>query len=300
MADRLFRGTAPAMVTPFDANEDLDEYATRRLVDRLIDGGVEALVVLGTTGENPTVWPEERYRLVEIVVEQNDGRVPVVVGTGTNSTSQSIVFSKEAATQGADGLLVVGPYYNKPTQEGFFGHVAAIADATDLPILVYNVPGRTGFNCTAETTLRLAEEIPTVTGVKEASGNLAQISDILAHRPDGLAVYAGDDELAFPMIALGADGVVSVVANAVPEPFTDMIRAALDGDFARARDLHFRLLPAMRACFIETNPIPIKTIMAEMGWIDPAMRLPLSPLQDTHRAALHDAFAPFIGERVDG
>ena len=291
MADFLFQGTAPALVTPFTAEGDLDEYALRRLIDWQIDSGVEALVVLGTTGENPTIWPQERYRLVEITVEQTAGHVPVIVGTGTNATSQSVVFSKEAAQQGADGLLVVGPYYNKPTQHGFHAHVAAIAEATDLPIIVYNVPGRTGFNFKAETTLRLAEEIPTVVGVKEASGDLAQISDVLAHRPDHLAVYAGDDELALPMIALGAEGVVSVIANALPEVFSEMIRTALSGDVETARAAHFRLLPAMRACFVETNPIPIKTVLGEMGWIDPAMRLPLSPLQDAYRERLHAAFA---------
>ena len=298
MTDFLFRGTAPALVTPFTADDEIDEYATRRLVDRQIDGGVEALVVLGTTGENPTVWPEERFRLVEIVVEQTDGRVPVIVGTGTNSTSQSIVFSKEAAGQGADGLLVVGPYYNKPTQDGFRAHVAAIAEACDLPIILYNVPGRTSFNFSAETTLQLAEEIPTVIGVKEASGDLAQISNILAHRPDTLAVYAGDDEMALPLIALGGDGVVSVISNVLPDLFSQLVRAGLEGDYDRARALHFRLLPAMRACFFETNPIPAKTMLAEMGQMDAALRLPLVPMTDGARQRMLDAFAGLAEQTV--
>jgi 4-hydroxy-tetrahydrodipicolinate synthase len=296
MADFLFRGTAPALVTPFTADDKIDEYALRRLVDRQIDGGVEALVVLGTTGENATIWPEERHRIVDIVIEHTDGRVPVIIGTGNNSTSESIVFSKEAAAQGADGLLIVGPYYNKPTQNGFFAHVAAIADATDCPMIIYNVPGRTSFNIQAETSLRLAEEIPTVVGVKEASGDIGQISNILAHRPDHLAVYAGDDEFALPLICLGADGVVSVISNVLPDLFSDLVRAGLAGDFDKARELHFRLLPAMRACFFETNPIPVKMLLAEVGQIEPTLRLPLIPMEDANRQRTLDAFAGLMEE----
>lgn len=296
MADFLFRGTAPALVTPFTADDKIDEYALRRLVDRQIDGGVEALVVLGTTGENATIWPEERHRIVDIVIEHTDGRVPVIIGTGNNSTSESIVFSKEAAAQGADGLLIVGPYYNKPTQNGFFAHVAAIADATDCPMIIYNVPGRTSFNIQAETSLRLAEEIPTVVGVKEASGDIGQISNILAHRPDHLAVYAGDDEFALPLICLGADGVVSVISNVLPDLFSNLVRAGLAGDFDKARELHFRLLPAMRACFFETNPIPVKMLLAEVGQIEPTLRLPLIPMEDANRQRTLDAFAGLMEE----
>ena len=299
MADYLFRGTAPALVTPFTADDEIDEYALRRLVDRQIEGGVGALVVLGTTGENATIWPKERYKVVEIVIEHTDGRVPVIIGTGNNSTSESIVFSKEATEQGADGLLVVGPYYNKPTQDGFVGHVAAIADVTDCPIILYNVPGRTSFNIAAETVLRIAEAIPTVVGVKEASGNLAQISDILAHRPDHLAVYAGDDEMALPLLTLGADGVVSVIANVVPDLFSDLVRAGLEGNFERARALHFRLLPAMRACFVETNPIPVKAMLGELGLCEPHLRLPLVGLQEAHRARLLTAFEGLVEASVE-
>ena len=279
MSDVLFRGTAPALVTPFTADDEIDELAFRRLIDAQLEGGVEGLVVLGTTGENPTITHDERRRLVDLAVEQADGRVPVIVGTGTNNTDESIVFSKEAARAGADGLLVVGPYYNKPPQEGFVAHVAAIAGATDCPIILYNVPGRTSFNIEPATVLRLAEEVPTVVGVKEASGDLGQISDILAHRPDGLAVYAGDDEMAFPMTALGGDGVVSVISNALPGPFSTMIRTALAGDFAAARSRHFDLLPAMRACFFATNPVPVKIVLAAQGLMEEHLRLPLAPLE---------------------
>lgn len=294
----LFRGTAPALVTPFTEEGNIDEPAMRRLIDRQIEGGVEALVILGTTGENATIWPEERTRIVNLAVEHTARRVPVIIGTGNNSTGESIVFSKEATAAGADGLLIVGPYYNKPTQEGFVAHVAAIADATDCPMIIYNVPGRTSFNIQSETMLRLAEEIPNVVGAKEASGNIAQISDILAHRPAHLAVYAGDDEFALPLIALGADGVISVISNVVPDLFSDLIRASLEGDFARAKELHFRLLPAMRACFFETNPIPAKTMLGELGLINPTLRLPLVSMQEANRQRVVEAFASLVGEQV--
>lgn len=289
----LFRGTAPALVTPFTADGELDLAAFRGLIDWQIEGGVEALVVLGTTGENATIWPEERRRLVEAAIEHTASRVPVIIGTGNNSTSESIVFSKEAAQAGADGLLVVGPYYNKPTQAGFRAHVAAIADATDCPIIVYNVPGRTSFNCKAETMLQIAEEVTSVVGVKEASGDLAQISDILAHRPDRLAVYSGDDEFALPLITLGADGVISVLCNALPDVFDELVRAALAGEFETARRIHFKLLPAMRACFFETNPIPIKTVLAAMGRMEPTMRLPLVQMSEENRQIVLNTFAEF-------
>ena len=286
----LFKGTAPALVTPFTPDFDIDEPAFRRLIDDQIAGGVEALVVLGTTGENPTISHAERRRLVALCIEHTAGRVPVIVGTGTNNTNESIVFSKEAAAAGADGLLVVGPYYNKPTQAGYLAHVSAIADASDCPIIVYNVPGRTASNITAETMLQMAETIPTVVGVKEASGDLGQIADILAHRPDGFSVYAGDDEITLPLLALGGEGVISVICNATPRPFTEMVRAGLGGDYEKARALHFELLDAMRACFIESNPVPVKTVLAEMGKMSDTVRLPLVPLQAANKKRILSAF----------
>lgn len=274
----LFRGVAPALVTPFTAEDALDEAAFRRLIDRQIDGGVSALVVLGTTGENPTITDAERHRLVDWAVAATDGRVPVIVGTGTNNTDQSVAFSEAAVAAGADGLLVVGPYYNKPSQAGFAAHVEAIAAAADAPILLYNVPGRTSFNIAPETALHLAEEVPQVAGIKEASGNVSHLSDLLAHRPDGFGVYAGDDEMALPLIAMGGDGVVSVLSNAVPEPFCDLVQAALNGDLEAARQRHAELLPAMRACFLETNPVPIKDVCAALGDMEPHVRLPLTAM----------------------
>lgn len=295
----LFRGTAPALVTPFTADGTLDEPALRRLIDFQLRGsdgyaGVEALVVLGTTGENPTVTHDERRRIVDVALEQVGGRVPVIVGTGTNNTAQSVAFSREAAAAGAAGLLVVTPYYNKPTPDGLVAHVAAIADAAPLPIVYYNVPGRTGANTPAAVTLRLAREVPAVVGVKEASGDLNQVADILAGRPDGFAVYSGDDDLTLPMLALGADGLVSVIANAVPGATSELVRRGLAGDFAGARALHFRLLAAMRASFFEANPGPIKAVLGAMGLCEPHLRLPLAPLTDDNRRRVLEAYAPFL------
>jgi 4-hydroxy-tetrahydrodipicolinate synthase len=280
MADMLFRGVAPALLTPFTADDDIDGPAFRRLIDRQIEGGVSALLVLGTTGENPTVNATERRRLVDIAVEHADGRVPVLIGTGTHDTDESVAFTREAEDAGADGVVVVGPYYNLPPQDGFVRHVEAIAGRSDLPIVLYNVPARTGFNLEAATTLRLAEEVPQVVGIKEASGDLEQIGDILAHRPDGFAVYSGDDEGTLPLLAMGGDGAVSVISNALPERFTELVEAGLAGDLKTAREIHFELLPAMRACFLETNPIPIKTVCAALGRMEPHVRLPLRPLDE--------------------
>jgi len=294
--DMLFRGVAPALVTPFTADGGIDEETFCALIDRQINGGVSGLVVLGTTGENPTVTDDERRRLVDRAVETTDERVPVVVGTGTNNTDESVAFSKAAIDAGADGLLVVGPYYNKPSQDGFVAHVESIAAAADAPIILYNVPGRTGFNVTAETTLRLAEEVPQVVGVKEASGDLEQIGDILLHRPDDFAVYSGDDEMTLPLLAMGGDGVVSVLSNALPEHMSRMVRAGLEGDEATARGLHFELLPAMRACFLETNPVPIKDVCAAMGLMEPHVRLPLVPMDERApvRQRVLGAFDPLL------
>jgi 4-hydroxy-tetrahydrodipicolinate synthase len=298
--DLLFRGVAPALVTPFTADDSIDEEAFRALIERQIDGGVSGLVVLGTTGENPTVTHEERRRLVDLAVETADGRVPVIVGTGTNDTEKSITYSKEAVEAGADGLLVVGPYYNKPSQEGFVAHVEAIAEAADAPIVLYNVPGRTTFNIEAETVLHLAEEVPSVVGVKEASGDLEQVGDILLHRPDDFAVYSGDDEVTLPLLAMGGDGVVSVLSNALPDRLRTMVDAGLNGDLVAARQQHFELLPAMRACFLETNPVPIKDVCAAMGWMEPHVRLPLAPMDERApvRQRVLSAFDDFLDVAV--
>ena len=291
-------------MTPFALDGAIDEAAFRRLIDDQINGspgpdgkdyaGVEALVVLGTTGENPTITHEERRRLVELAMEHTAGRVPVIVGTGTNSTAQSVTFSKEAADAGADGLLVVGPYYNKPTPDGVVAHVSAIADATDCPIVLYNVPGRTGSNLTASTMLRVVESVPTVVGIKEASGDLNQVADVIAGRPDGVAVYSGDDDLAFPTVCLGAEGLISVIANVAPGPTAEMIRLALAADLEGARALHYALLRAMRASFFEANPAPVKAVLAAMGRMGETLRLPLAPLTDATRQRVFTAYQSLI------
>jgi len=278
--DMLFRGVAPALVTPFTSDDDIDEAAFRRLIDTQIESGVSALVVLGTTGENPTITEDERHRIVDAALGAADGRVPVIVGTGTNNTDESVAFSKAAVDAGADGLLVVGPYYNKPSQAGFAAHVETIATAAEAPIILYNVPGRTSFNIAPETALHLAEEVPHVAGIKEASGDIEQIDDLLAHRPDGFGVYSGDDEMTLPLLAMGGDGAVSVISNALPGPFCELVAAGLDDDLATARDRHAALLPAMRACFLETNPVPIKDVCAALGWMEPHVRLPLTPMDE--------------------
>ncbi len=296
MGDFLFTGTGTALVTPFTPDgEQIDSEAFHRHMDMQIAGGVEALVVLGTTGENATIWPKEREKLVIEAIEHVDGRVPVIVGTGNNSTSESIVFSKQAEAAGADGLLVVGPYYNKPTQAGFKAHVHAIAAGTDCPIVLYNVPGRTSFNILPDTILELAQEIPSVVGIKEASGSIAQIGDLLAGRPDHLAVYSGDDEMTLPLVAMGGHGVISVVANVLPAAFSKLTRAALEGRLDDARRGHFDLLEAMRVCFYETNPVPVKAMLAEMGRMDGRLRLPLVGITEQTLPRVIEAFGPHLG-----
>ncbi len=274
------------MVTPFNRDGSVDEQKLRELVEHQISNGTEAILPAGTTGESATLSHPEHEHVMEVVLDQANKRVPVIVGAGSNSTSEAISLTAHARAIGADGVLSVAPYYNKPTQEGFYRHYAAIADAVDIPIIVYNVPGRTGANIAAETTIRLAEEIPNVYAVKEASGNVPQMMEILRGRPDDFAVYSGDDQFAFTLVALGGDGVISVVANEVPRSFSDMVRYALAGDLENARKLHFRLLPLMNANFIESNPIPVKSAMAMMGMIEEVYRLPLVPPMEQTRTKL--------------
>ena len=286
----LFRGNAPALVTPFTDNNEIDEAAFKQLIDDQIAGGVAGLVVLGTTGENPTISHKERQFIVDLALVHTAGRVPVIIGTGTNNTRESVQFSREAAEAGANGLLIVGPYYNKPTQAGLLAHVSEIAEATDCPIIFYNVPGRTASNAMPETILAMAGRILSLAGVKEASGNLAQITDILANRPASLAVYSGDDEITLPLLLMGGDGVISVISNARPSLMSEMTAAGLDGDFKTARELHFKMVDAMRACFYESNPVPVKTVLAHEGKMKAHVRLPLLPLSPGNLEDVLDAF----------
>lgn len=282
----LFRGTATALVTPFKNDGSVDEVALRELVDFQITGKVEALVPVGSTGEGATLSDDEQAFVIETVLDQVDGRVPVIGGASSNSTMKAVALAKQAKRCGANGILTVAPYYNKPTQEGIYRHFSAIADAAEMPIVVYNVPGRTSSNIDANTVLRLIEDIPFIAGVKEASANFPQIMEILRHRPAGFGVWSGDDNLALPLIALGADGIISVVSNEVPRRFSDMVRYALKGKLDQARKLHFDLLHLMNANFIESNPIPVKAALTMMGMIEENYRLPLVPLGDTHRTRL--------------
>lgn len=279
----LFRGTATALVTPFKSDGSVDEAALRELVRMQLKGKVEALVPVGSTGEGATLTDEEQARVIEIVVEEVNGRVPVIGGASSNSTAKAVTLAKQVKACGADAVLSVAPYYNKPTQEGIFKHFATIAEAVAMPVVMYNVPGRTSSNIEASTALRLAEEVEYVAGVKEASANFGQIMEILHHRPAGFGVWSGDDNLTLPLIALGADGVISVVANEVPTLFSDCVRYALKGKFDKARELHYRLLHLMNVNFVESNPIPVKAALAMMGWIEENYRLPLVPISEASR-----------------
>ena len=271
---RDFRGAMTAIVTPFRRDGRVDDQALREIARWQVESGIHGLVPCGTTGEGATLDADEHARVISTVVEAVGGRVPVVAGCGSNDTRRTIEAARRAAGAGADALLVVTPYYNKPNRSGMVAHYREIAAATDRPIIVYNVPGRTGQNLAPSLTLELAA-IPGVAGVKEASGNLDQIAAILAGRPEGFFVLSGDDPLALPTIALGADGVISVVSNEAPAEMSSMIAAALEGDFDRARELHYRLLPIMRANFVETNPVPVKTAMAALGRCEGHLRPPL-------------------------
>jgi 4-hydroxy-tetrahydrodipicolinate synthase len=269
-----------ALVTPFTDEGRPDLPALKRMARWQIEQGIHGLVPCGTTGEGATLSDDEKQMVVSTVVEAVEGRVPVVAGAGSNSTDATLRAARCAERAGADALLVVSPYYNKPNRSGMIAHYEAVAAETDLPVVVYNVPGRTGQDLGAPLILRLAE-IPGVVAVKEASGNLDQIASILAGRPSGFAVLSGDDPLALPTVALGADGVVSVVSNEAPGEMARLMEAALSGEMQAARALHFRLLPLMRANFVESNPVPVKTAMHLLGHCSGALRQPLGPPQES-------------------
>jgi 4-hydroxy-tetrahydrodipicolinate synthase len=269
-----FTGVGTALVTPFTKSRDVDEHAVRRLGRRQIDAGVHFLAPCGTTGESPTLTDAERIRVVELLVDEANGRVPVLAGAGGYNTSDVMHLATEMRKAGAAGLLSVTPYYNKPTQEGLYQHYRAIADSTSLPIIVYNVPGRTGCNVEPSTLARLAE-IPNIIGVKEASGNLSQMCEICHAVPADFLVLSGDDALTLPLMAIGGRGVVSVASNEIPGDVVTMVDAAERGDFAAARAVHNRILPLMQINFIESNPGPVKAAMAAMGLLEEIYRLPM-------------------------
>jgi 4-hydroxy-tetrahydrodipicolinate synthase len=273
---QAWTGCGTALVTPFTSSGDLDEAALRRLVRRQAAAGIHFLVPCGTTGENPTLSARERRRVVEIVAEEAEGHVPVLAGAGGYDTQEVVGLARKMAAAGATGLLSVTPYYNKPTPDGLVAHFQAIADATDLPLIVYNVPGRTGCNIDVGTLVRLAA-IPKIAGVKEASGNLTQICQACHDVPPEFVVLSGDDALTLPVMSVGGRGVISVASNEVPRPMVEMVEAAEQNRFEEARRIHSRLLPLMMVNFVESNPIPVKAALAEMGLITEAYRLPMVP-----------------------
>jgi 4-hydroxy-tetrahydrodipicolinate synthase len=270
----MFTGTGTALVTAFRGDGSLDEATLRALIKRQIDAGIDFLVPCGTTGESPTLTHEEHLRVVEIAVELAKGRVPVLAGAGGYNTAEVIALARELAALGADGILSVTPYYNKPTQEGLFQHYRAIAEAVTLPIILYSVQGRTGVNLEPNTVKRLAE-IENIVGIKEASGNVSQMAAILNAVPNEFIVLSGDDAITLPVISLGGRGVISVVSNEIPAEMSQLTRLALNGDFPGARVIHRRYHPLMEINFVESNPIPVKAAMAEMGLLEGAWRLPL-------------------------
>jgi 4-hydroxy-tetrahydrodipicolinate synthase len=270
----MFTGTGTALVTPFRTDGSLDETALRSLAKRQIDAGINFLVPCGTTGESPTLTHAEHLRVVEITLEIAKGKVPVLAGAGGYNTAEVISLANELKKLGADGILSVTPYYNKPTQEGLFQHFKAIASAVNLPIILYSVQGRTGVNIEPSTVLRLSQ-IPNIVGIKEASGNISQMGAILNLVPKDFLVLSGDDSLTLPLISLGGRGLISVASNEIPAEMTRLVEAALSGDFAEARRLHFQYLSLMDINFVESNPIPVKAALAEMGLLQPVWRLPL-------------------------
>jgi 4-hydroxy-tetrahydrodipicolinate synthase len=274
----LFRGAGVAMITPFTQEGEVDYDQLIIHTNRLIEQGIGYLVVLGTTAETPTLSSKEKKNIIRCILEACGGRVPVMLGVGGNDTREVINTIKSTDTREIQGLLSVSPYYNKPSQEGIYQHYAAIASLSELPVMLYNVPGRTGSNISAETALRLASDFQgTIIGVKEASGNFEQLMELINKRPDGFLAVSGDDAITLPLIAAGGDGAISVIGNAYPARISLMVAAALDGSYLKARELHYMLFPMMRAIFKEGNPTGIKAAMEIRGWIDNVLRLPLIP-----------------------
>jgi 4-hydroxy-tetrahydrodipicolinate synthase len=283
-----FQGCGTAIVTPFRTDGSLDEHTLRALVRRQISEGINFLVPCGTTGENPTLSRAEHLRVVEITVEEANHRVPVLAGAGGYNTAEVIELATEVRAMGADGILSVTPYYNKPTQEGVYRHFKAVAAAANLPIIVYNIQGRTGVNIETATLKRLAE-IDNIVGVKEASGNIAQIAAVINQMPSRFAVLSGDDVVTLPLIALGGQGVICTVSNEIPKQMTELTRRALNGDFAGAREILHKYLPLIEVNGIETNPIPVKAGMAIMGLLEPVWRLPMCPPSTANQAKIEGA-----------
>jgi len=283
----MFAGSFVAIVTPFSQGK-FDEKVMADLIEFHIAHGTQGIVPCGTTGESATLTPHEHERVVAVTVEIVNKRIHVIAGTGSNSTDEAITFTKHAKAVGADGALLITPYYNKPTQEGLFRHFEAVAKAVDLPQILYNIPGRTSINMLPVTTARLSQ-IPTIVGIKEGSGSLQQVSEIIHRSKPGFLVLSGDDPLTLPIMALGGKGVITVTANVAPTDMAHMVSAALKGDYEQARTIHYKLMPLFNALFLETNPIPVKAALAMMGKMSEEVRLPLTPLADEYRSTLREA-----------
>jgi 4-hydroxy-tetrahydrodipicolinate synthase len=289
MKEKQFRGVYTALITPFTEDGFVDELALEQLVEYQIASGIDGLVPCGTTGESPTLSHAEHDRVIELTVRYAKGRVPVIAGTGSNATSEAVRLSKHAEDHGADAVLLVNPYYNKPTQKGLYLHFKTIANAVGVPCILYNIKGRTGVNLETDTLTRLAQECPNIVAVKEASGSLDQMKQVIGRNLDGFSVLSGDDNLSLDLIEAGGDGVISVASNLIPLLMSDMIHHALSGDRSGARAINDRLQDFFKVCFIETNPIPIKTAMARYGWCLETFRLPMCTLEsEEHRTTLYE------------
>jgi len=293
----MFQGSFVAIVTPFKDNQ-VDETALRNLVKFHIENGTNGIVPCGTTGESPTLSYEEHNRVIDIVIDEVNGKVPVIAGAGSNSTSETIMFTKHAKEAGADGVLLITPYYNKPTQEGMYQHFKAVTDEVDIPVVLYNVPGRTGVSLLPDTVARLFE-MPSVVAIKEASGSIDQVSQILSKCD--ICVLSGDDGLTLPMISVGGKGVISVAANILPGRMSKLVKYALDGDFEMARKIHYELYPVFKNMFVESNPIPIKYSMAVAGLISTEIRLPLTKISEANKYKLMKILTeyPEIADKIE-
>ena len=277
MRETRLKGMGVALITPFKEDGSVDYDALLRLVDYQLENGTDFLCVLGTTAETPTLTKEEKEKVKRTIIDRVDGRLPILLGVGSNSTQAVVDSVKNDDMTGVDALLVVVPYYDKPSQEGIYQHYKAVAEATELPIVLYNVPGRTGVNMTAETTLRLANDFENIVAIKEASGNIAQMDEIIKNKPEGFDVISGDDGITFPLITLGAVGVISVLGNAFPREFSRMTQLALEGDYANALPIHHKFAEMCNLLFVDGNPAGVKAMLGIMGMIENKLRLPLVP-----------------------
>lgn len=282
----MFQGAITAIVTPFTEKGELDEESLRKLVEFQIKNKIDGIVPCGTTGESPTLADDEHKKVIEIVIDAVKGKVPVIAGAGSNSTRHAIEMTRAAADLGADASLHVSPYYNKPTQEGLYKHFHEIAKTVDIPIIIYNIQGRTAVNIETSTLARLAKEHSNIVGVKEASGNIAQMMDVISALPKNFSVLSGDDNLTLPLMALGGKGIISVASNIIPREMHDLTEYALNGDFKKAGELHYKFLPLFKGIFIETNPIPIKAALAMKGMIKEVYRLPMCEMKTENKEKL--------------